>query len=376
MHQRLIRPATRIVRLTNLLVLAGVFVCAHRVHAETEKSDEPRRLAERSDAVDVVDLDAMVDEEGFLRDDIAAGEIVGGQIVDGGAWSDVALNDGELLDPWDAYQDEQASRLRNGCLECLPNINRPKSWQILPEGLIYHSYLAGAKEPRFSTQWLHEKNEGWLADTTLGGRVGLLRYGTEGPAVVQGFQVDFEGAVMLRQDLDLELDVVAMDFRGGLPVTFGFGRYQTKLAYYHLSSHLGDEFMLKNPVTRINFSRDVLVWGNSYFLTDDLRIYGEVGWAFYSNGGSDPWEIQFGIDYSPACALGPCGAPYFALNGHLRQEVDFGGNFVAQAGWQWRRVVGGPRFRFGAQYYNGKSSQYEFFDTFEQQLGLGFWYDF
>ena len=83
------------------------------------------------------------------------------------------------------------------------------------------------------------------------------------------------------------MEIVATDFRIGVPLTYGVGRYQTKLAYYHLSSHLGDEFMLRNPGTpRINYSREVIVWGHSWYGTDSLRLYGEVGWAFHVDGGS------------------------------------------------------------------------------------------
>ena len=57
------------------------------------------------------------------------------------------------------------------------------TWQTLPDGLIYHSYLAGPKEPRFASQWVHNPHEGWLWDIALGGRVGILRYGTRMPAI-------------------------------------------------------------------------------------------------------------------------------------------------------------------------------------------------
>jgi hypothetical protein len=32
--------------------------------------------------------------------------------------------------------------------------------------------------------------------------------------------------------------------------------------------------------------------------------------------------------------------------------------------------------RLGLHYYNGESSQLQFFDKFEQQIGIGLWYDF
>jgi hypothetical protein len=264
-----------------------------------------------------------------------------------------------------------------GCADCLPNTNRPWSWQLVPEGLIYHSYLAGEKEPRLGTQFVHEQDEGWLWDSTLGARVGIVRYGTVGPAMVQGFEVDVEAAALLRQDLEEDLDVVSVDFRAGVPLTFGFGRYQMKLAMYHLSSHLGDEFMLKNPAfPRINFVRDVIVWGHSYYLTEELRAYFEAGWAFHTDGGSKPWEFQFGMEYAPCGPTGSQGAPFLAVNGHLRQELNYSGNLTAEAGWAWRSQVGGPLMRVGAIYYNGLSPQYEFYRNFEQQIGAGLWYDF
>ncbi len=251
------------------------------------------------------------------------------------------------------------------------------TWQALPEGLIYRSYLAGVREPRFASVWNHERDWGWVWDVALGGRAGVFRYGDRDPLSPQGFQVDIEGAGFPRLDLEHDLDVLAADFRFGVPFTFGLGRYQTKLAFYHLSSHLGDEFMLRFPDwRRINYSRNALVWGHSYFLTEELRVYGEAAWSFDADGGAEPWEFQFGIDYSPAEPVSSLrGAPFIALGAHLRQEVDFGGNFVVQTGWQWRGPTG-HLFRLGMQYFTGKSEQYEFYRLHEDKLGLGVWYDF
>jgi len=251
------------------------------------------------------------------------------------------------------------------------------SWQILPDGLIYRSYLAGVKESRFAGHFFHEDERGWLLDATLGGRVAILRYGTTNPIAPEGWQLDLEGAAMPRLDLEREWDLVSADFRIGVPLTYGVGPWQYKFAYYHLSSHLGDEEIIATGsfANRINFARDVLVLGVSYYATPSLRIYAEAGWAFFISGGSQPWEFQFGLDYSPAAPTTIRGAPFFAINGHLREEVDFGGNLVVQTGWQWRGVTG-HLFRVGLHYFNGQSNQFEFFRQHEQQIGLGLWYDY
>src|SRR5262245_33243825 len=40
----------------------------------------------------------------------------------------------------------------------------PWLWQVLPQGLIYKSYLAGAKESRLSSQHINVPGDGWLWD--------------------------------------------------------------------------------------------------------------------------------------------------------------------------------------------------------------------
>ena len=68
-------------------------------------------------------------------------------------------------------------------------------------------------------------------------------------------------------------------------------------------------------------------------------------------------------------------APFVALNGHLREENNFGGNVVAEAGWLWRGQAG-HTFRTGLYYFNGMSDETEFFTNSEQLLGIGVWADF
>ena len=252
----------------------------------------------------------------------------------------------------------------------------PWTWHVVPDGLIYRSYLAGVKEPRFASQWMYDSRLGGVWDVTLGGRVGIVRYGTADGLHPDGWQVDIEGAAFPRLDMENSLDVMSNDYRFGIPLTYGCGPFQTKLAYAHICSHLGDEYMVKHPgVDRINYVRNGVVWGNSYYCHPDVRVYGEVGWAFETDGGCEPWEFQFGVEYSPAAPTGGKGVPFAAVNAHLRQDVNFGGNMVFQTGLQWRGTTG-QLFRMGMQYYAGKSDQYEFFDQSENKIGLALWYDY
>lgn len=250
------------------------------------------------------------------------------------------------------------------------------TYQVLPEGLLYKSYLAGVKEPRMAGQWVYDKERGWLWDIAFGGRVGILRYGTRGTDFPQGWQIDMEGAALPQLDFGDDTELAACDYRFGVPITWAWGKQQLKLGYYHLSSHLGDELMLRHPdVPRINFVRDALMFGYSFYLNPDLRLYAEVDWALSNDDGAEPFELQFGVDYAPGHPTGRRPAPFIAVNGHLREEVDYGGSVTVQSGWAWRGESG-HLLRMGMQCYVGMADQYEFYDQYESKIGFGLWYDY
>jgi hypothetical protein len=248
--------------------------------------------------------------------------------------------------------------------------------QNMPEGLLYHSYLAGEKEPRISSAWLTETDRGLVWDATLGGRVGLWRYGTPGVDHPQGFQWDLEGAAMVRLDPEVNTDVEAVDFRFGMLATFRDGPWAMKAGYYHISSHLGDEFLLRNVgFPRRNYVRDSTIVGLSYDVTDAWRLYGEAGYAVSHEGGALPVEFQYGTEYS-SNSLSSWGGPYAAINGHTREDEGWITGVNVVSGWQWRGADTRHRFRVGMQYYTGPALQYSFVGQTETLLGAGLWFDY
>jgi hypothetical protein len=258
--------------------------------------------------------------------------------------------------------------------EPTPSNDEPWTWQMLPPGLLYKSYLASEREPRLGSEIVHERNQGWLWDSTIGARVGLLRYGTTNDLLPQGWQLDAEAAAFPRLDDDRNLD--ECDFRAGAPLTNRQGPWEFKVGYLHICSHIGDLYLLSNPdFPRINYVRDSIIWGVAFYVNPDLRLYTESNWAFHTDGGAEPWEFQFGADLISPTPTGRWGAPFFAINGHLREVNDFGGNMTVQTGWHWRDRTG-HLLRIGMQYFNGMSEQGEFYNKFEEQIGGGLWYDF
>lgn len=249
------------------------------------------------------------------------------------------------------------------------------TWKFLPQGYLYHTYLASEAEPRLATQLFYERHQGQFLDSFIGGRIGFVRFGRQDSP--EGFQLDLLGGANLRQDPTPDWDVDSVQFRYDIPLTYRKGPHAWKFGFYHISAHLGDEFLLKNPgYNRLNWLRDSLYLGYSYFVLPELRLYAEAGWAFNCDI-SEPWEFQFGFDYAPVYPTGIHGAPFLAFNTHLHQELNYGGSINIQGGWSWRgEGRSGGLLRTGPYYYDGGSPQFSFFTIHEQQFGWGLWYDF
>jgi len=257
------------------------------------------------------------------------------------------------------------------CTECY-------GWTLLPKSLVYKPYMAGEKESRLSAHIAKIEDDTTVFDGNLGGRFGVLRYGQDSDTwLAEGIQWDVEGSAHVRLDIPEDVDVRSVDFRAGTHVSWSYSNPQLRgrFGYYHISSHLGDEFLMKNPsFQRVNYARDVLILGHSYYVNPNLRVYGEVGWAFYHKV-SDPWELQFGVEWAPTAPTGFHGKPFLAINGRLQEELNYGGALTVQTGWAWVGEVPGKTLRVGLHYHNGASSQFSFYNTYEQQIGFGIWYD-
>lgn len=259
---------------------------------------------------------------------------------------------------------------------CFSNCNE---WLLLPDGLLYDTYLAGPKEPRLQWVMMHDShNNTNIWEATLGGRVGLLRYGTHGAKNPQGFQLDLDGAVFARVLPDEPSSMLAAsDYRVGVFGTWRHNRVAWKAGYYHISSHIGDEFLIANPMyPRMNYVRDSLVVGTSYDMAQNTRIYGEIGNAVGHQGGAKPLEFQFGAEYTPKARSAFRGAPFAAVNNSIREDFDWINGVNVVGGWGWEGPDSSRRVRIGMQYYNGPSLQYSFLNRQENLFGGGIWLDY
>ncbi len=172
-------------------------------------------------------------------------------------------------------------------------------------------------------------------------------------------------------------DVESMDYRFRTEITAAEGRWAMKFGYFHISSHVGDEYMLRNPLfQRTNYVTESWMLGLRYAATDSIQLYGEMANAFPTSGGAKRYQYQTGIEYTPIVSPTRTGAPFVAVNLNFREAVDYDVSPTIQLGWAFQGPESHRRFRVGLQYAEGPTSQYEFFTRREEYIGVGVWFDY
>ncbi len=279
------------------------------------------------------------------------------------------------------YWDSSFRACIPGLGRALPTSKEAWTWQVLPGGTLFRAYFASNREGRMGIHFVNEDTIGlayW--DPTLGGRINLVRYGTTSRLYPEGFQIDVECGAMARLTLKGDRDLHGTDYRFGVPITFRKNEWECKIGYYHISSHMGDEWIVKNyavtgEVYRINYVRDCIMWGIGYRPDANWRFYVGGDYVFNCDDGAKPWQFEAGAEYSPMMLPNHQGSPFLALHFRWSEDTDFETYSALEAGWQWKTIYQ-QTMRTGLYAMAGYADQYQFYNRWEKQIGLGFWYDF
>ena len=248
---------------------------------------------------------------------------------------------------------------------------------LFPSTLLWEPPLASKREARLQVMPTNFQNyvNKWTLETSIGTTAGILRVEPAGRDLA--YQLDVFGVVHTRLSPD---DLMASDYRFGVPLTARWGNWQGKLAYEHTSAHLGDEFQRNTGRLPINFAKDEAVLGVSRTFPEfALRVYGQVSYAFMQDLAGDPDRKRYDAGFQWVCQVptGLSGAPFVAAHIEARGDQDFDPNFVAQVGWLWRNPYQRlANFRVYAEYYKGRSPYGQFFKEREDFYGLGFACDY
>lgn len=245
--------------------------------------------------------------------------------------------------------------------------------EAFPKTLLFDPLVADPRWPAFSgTMQRHFRTQAkvlWAAN--FGESFPLV--GNRGG---KPWQFGLQAAVYSIYDMTTESnDLINVDFLVGFPYTWRRGPWSYMARIFHVSSHLGDEFVLKNKsVDRLNLSYEALDGKVSYDFDHGLRAYGGAGSMFRKYPPDlKPLFAQLGAEW-----LGPLFArdvlrPVWGADFQKHQQNGWGDTGVSlRAGVQLQhRDQRTRRLQLLLEYYRGHDPNGQFFRETVEEAGLG-----
>lgn len=253
--------------------------------------------------------------------------------------------------------------------------------RLFPAVDLYRPYVADLFRPRFGLQF-HAADSG-IADSgdtrfdlRLGGRFGLLRFHPEGRPD-RGLQLEIIAGYDAQFDVDNSYNNIGWDGNYGLALTTVRGSaLAVKLAVFHTSSHVGDEYAERTGRRRIEYTREEVTAGLSWTPARRWRFYAEAGWGYNLRNEElmEPGRAQIGAELERPESLWKWRLGWYAaVDLSAAEERDWQLDVSFQAGLL--ALSGSRRWRAGVAYYDGRVPLGEFVFDDESYLTLGLWLD-
>ena len=273
------------------------------------------------------------------------------------------------------------------CGTGIPRDEKP-GYAPLPRGDVFCQLLADPKAPRSFATLVRERidqtssSTGTLASVGIGDVFPLGRW--DGAKLGDGVQLSLSAGVFAQFDFGTQsYDLLNADYMVGIPLTIRHGRTSMRLRLYHQSSHLGDEYLLREPPARRD--RENLSFESAEGLVSldagAMRLYGG-GEILLNREPSDlsRMVVHAGAELRPTAfiiALGGLGGFRFlaATDVKSSKEHDWKPSVSARAGLEYDRTRSAApaarRWALLLEYYDGPSPYGQFFREQVRYTGIG-----
>ncbi len=159
-------------------------------------------------------------------------------------------------------------------------------WLPINQNRLFEPIIADPRQPQYSAAYRvgDEVVHHVAAAVSMGDELPIYRWCNVLPWHGE-MQIGLEGCIWAVFDMDTDThNLVNADYYCGIPVTYAFDNWSFRARLYHISSHLGDEFMVSNPdILRYNPSIEALDLYAAYTWGENIRLYAGVGDYFISD---------------------------------------------------------------------------------------------
>ncbi len=180
-------------------------------------------------------------------------------------------------------------------------------------------------------------------------------------------------------------ELVNTDFYVGIPLTYAINKWSFRLRVYHISGHLGDEFLVNHPgFKRVNPSIEALDFYTSFQASDAIRLYVGPGGYLHSDP-SFPWKpplyLQYGTEarfYGQKFYMQKLYGTFFiAMHWRNIQALDWNFDGTYRGGYEFSKLQGiGRKLRLYLGYHHGYSLEGQFAKERTHYLEFNFSYGF
>ena len=256
---------------------------------------------------------------------------------------------------------------------------------LLPSGHLFKPLLADPRWAHFSAAFRNYQNDNFdgkdIGSVSFGETIPFYRANI-GETTAQ-WDVGIQAAVFSDFNLGAESsDLVNTDFIASLYSSMRIGQFSAFGRIYHQSSHLGDEFLLRQIGTkfeRVNLSYEGLDLRLSYELPFGVRIYGGGGGLFHREPDDlKIWSAQYGVEFrSPWRMEFAAMRPIIAVDLKNFEENKWNTDVSARAGVEFENLqVLGRKLQLLVEYFNGYSPSGQFYNDKVEYVGIGAHYHF
>jgi hypothetical protein len=175
---------------------------------------------------------------------------------------------------------------------------------------------------------------------------------------------------------DLEVssdDLVNTDFWVGVPLSARWDVFSLTIRPHHQSSHLGDEYLLRDRGERIDISYEGVDGIASLDLWSWGRIYGGAGYLL--NREPDDLSrhyVQAGFELTSPWLLFGAIRPLAMFDAQRRKAPGHDTDYSARVGVQLENPrLGSRRLQLLAEYYKGRNPNGQFFTRRLEYVGVG-----
>lgn len=235
----------------------------------------------------------------------------------------------------------------------------------------FPTMVANPRETSFCLAWRSRDTafKDKVVAVSLGDTFPIYRWEGWGKEKTGTMQVAIEGGIWATFNYpNNDPDLLNTDYLVGIPFNYCNGSWNFRTRLYHISAHLGDEYIQTHQgVKRLNPSFEAVDLYTMYDLNPSTWIYGGIGCVLRSDKtfplkrlyGDVGIELRAKQNFYHDRNL--VMQPFWATNVHMAQTHKFSPEVNTDLGIEWSQIPGtGRKLRTFLEYFHGYSQEGQF----------------